>query len=387
MNVTLVCNEYPPRPQGGIGTFIYYYARALTLLGHQVTIAGIWEHNTESEDDGVRVVTRASSMGTSYLDDRRQFCDWLELDATANRTDIIEVPEFDGMLPFRFGACPVVVRLHQSYSGIALNRYRLPPPVVYWCERRTLQCHPHWIAVSQFILKYTKRVFLLRPLHADVIYSFVPPTRDHLQPDDATDLRATLGDFVLYVGKLTDAKGAFDLARAARIFLFRHPGLSLVYVGKDLSQHGVMASDRIRALLGPVLSPRVHFIGLRPHREIAAWMAGARVYVQPSHLEAFSITILEAIQAGVPVVYTRRASGPEVVENNRTGALVSPNRPQEIASAVQRLLDRPQWAAELAVSAKNALEERFSLDACIEQSLKCYAKVIALAGNSKGQQV
>ena len=142
MRITFVCNEYPPRPQGGIGTFIYYLARGLKLLGHSITVAGMCDRDTEADDDGIRVVTRAASSARITLEDRRRFHSWLLSDVAANSTDVVEVPEFEGMLPFRFDACPVVVRLHQSQSGIALSGCRPPRPLIYWCETPNLTIPP-----------------------------------------------------------------------------------------------------------------------------------------------------------------------------------------------------------------------------------------------------
>lgn len=374
MRITFVCNEYPPRPQGGIGTFIYYLARGLKLLGHSITVAGMCDRDTEADDDGIRVVTRAASSARITLEDRRRFHSWLLSDVAANSTDVVEVPEFEGMLPFRFDACPVVVRLHQSQSGIALSGCRPPRPLIYWCERQTLRSHPYWIAVSRFVLEYTRRVFLLRPYHAEVIYNFAPPVWDRPHPETVTSLRGAFGDFVLYVGKLTEAKGAFDLARAARLFLTCHPGLSIVYVGDDLPRRGVLASQRIRTILGPKLSARAHFAGRRSHSEVMAWMSAARVYVQPSHLESFSMTTVEAMRSGVPVICSRRTSGREVVEDGRTGLLVEPSQPQQIAAAINRFCDEFSYAGSVVSAALVQVRSRFNLDRCVTDSLQYWTR-------------
>jgi glycosyltransferase involved in cell wall biosynthesis len=373
MNITLICNEYPPLPQGGIGTFTYHYAHGLTRLGHSVTVAGLSNRALSFQDGAVRVVFLAAPEDGA--DRRRVLRDWVAGDVDAHRTGIVEVPEFEGMMPFASAGCPVVVRLHQSLSGILLARRRPPRPVTYHYERETLRHHRHWIAVSNAVLGYTRRIFLLRPAKAEVIYNFAPPG---LLPDRelVASLRREHGDYVIFVGKITEGKGALDLARAAARFLVNCPTLKLVYLGQDCPRRGNMMSALIAAAVGDDVRRRVVFPGARPHAEAMAWVAAARAFVLPSHLEAFSLAPLEAMRLGVPVIFTSRASGPELVDDGRTGLLVDPANPNQIAAAVWRVVSDPAFASDMARQAAAALESRFSLERCIRESLRFYSEVL-----------
>jgi glycosyltransferase involved in cell wall biosynthesis len=371
MNVTLICNEYPPLPQGGIGTFTYHYAHGLARAGHSVTVIGLTDRGCEFHDGDVRVVFLRGARKM----DRRLLRAWLERDVQSRSTDIVEAPEFDGMLPFRLAGCEVVIRLHQSLSGIEIARRRPPGPGTYFFERETLRRHRQWIGVSRAVLTYAQRVFLLRPSAAEVIHNFAPPL---LPPDQsAVDaIRREHGDFVIFVGKLTEPKGALDLARAAARFLGQFPALRLVYLGDDGVCRGRTMSSLIREAVGEPGSTRVLFLGRRPHSEAMSWVAAARAFVLPSHLEAFSMAPLEAMRLGVPVIYTSRASGPELVEDGRTGLLVDPAKPDRIAAAVARVISDRAFGAAMARAASEVLASRFSLEACVARSLKFYARAL-----------
>jgi glycogen synthase len=375
MKITLVCNEYPPLPQGGIGVFTYQYAHGLTRLGHDVTVTGLSSRAMEFNDGAVRVMFIAADAAS--LAGRRALHNRLSRDVQDRQTDIIETPEFEGMMPFPFEGCPVAVRLHQSMSGILLARRRPPRPATLYYERETLRRHRHWIAVSNAVLTYTRRIFVLQPAQVKIVYNFAPPA---LQPDCnlVASLRAQYGDYVIFVGKLTEAKGALDLARAAAIFLRDHPSLKLVYLGQDCARRGRMISALIRAAAGHDVCERLVFAGARPHAEAMAWVAGARAFILPSHLEAFSMAPLEAMRLGVPVIYTSRASGPELIDHGRTGLLVDPEKPSDIAAAVDRVVSDSSFALELARGATADLETRFSIDRCIAESLQFYAAVLGL---------
>jgi glycosyltransferase involved in cell wall biosynthesis len=73
---------------------------------------------------------------------------------------------------------------------------------------------------------------------------------------------------------------------------------------------------------------------------------GARLLVQPSFEEGFGIPVLEAMTLGVPVIAARRGSLPEVLGD--AGPLVDPDRPDDIASAIARVLDDAALADEYA---------------------------------------
>jgi glycosyltransferase involved in cell wall biosynthesis len=374
MNITLICNEYPPLPQGGIGTFTYHYARALAAAGHDITVVCVTGGPLECRDGDVRVVFLGSD-GSDASAGRHLLTEWLTRDVQLRRTDIVETPEFEGMAPSGSLGCPVVVRLHQSMSGILLNRLRPPWPSTYYYERETLRRHRHWIAVSKAVLRYTCRVFLMRPGNAEVIYNFAPPSL-HPAPNDIASLRRAYGDYAVFVGKLTSAKGALDLAHAARTFLHEFRQLKLVYLGQDWPGGGKMMSARIREAAGDDVSHRILFPGALPHSDAMAWVGAARVFVLPSRLEAFSMAPLEAMRLRVPVVYTNRCSGPEVIDDGKTGLLVDPSQPQQIAAAVGRVLSDPVLASELVSGAEAALASRFSLERCVGRSLRFYQQVL-----------
>jgi glycosyltransferase involved in cell wall biosynthesis len=50
---------------------------------------------------------------------------------------------------------------------------------------------------------------------------------------------------------------------------------------------------------------------------------------------------MEAMATGLPVVTTRIMGIPELVEDGRSGLLVAPGRPEELAAALRRLLEEP----------------------------------------------
>jgi glycosyltransferase involved in cell wall biosynthesis len=94
------------------------------------------------------------------------------------------------------------------------------------------------------------------------------------------------------------------------------------------------------------LKGRVRHIGYVEPVNRRALYEGARLLVMPSFEEGFGIPVLEAMSAGIPVVAANRGSLPEVLGG--AGALVDPERPDDIAEAIARVLRDETVAAALA---------------------------------------
>jgi glycosyltransferase involved in cell wall biosynthesis len=375
MKIVYVCNEYPPAPHGGIGTFVQTISQGMAGGGHRVTVVGLARDNAERMDGQVRVITlaRARIRAGRPLLDRRRLRRWITADAAHDPVDIVEVPECDGLLPYDMGSVPVAVRLHLSVTAMKRQAGRRPHRWVYGFERKTLLRHPHWIGVSEYAVRLTERTFnTTAPPHCRVIYYPVV-----LPAAEKCEIVGVSRDYVLYAGTVCARKGAYILAEAARTFLAGRPNLSLVYAGKLWDEVERDPDARIRRILGPELAGRVVFTGHVARPAVFALMRTARVFAFPSALETFGLVTAEAMLAGVPVVTCEGGPNPEIVTHGKTGLLVPAGDASALASAVGRLLDQPRLATEMGNAAKAFVESHFSLVQAVEGTLAFYREAIA----------
>jgi glycosyltransferase involved in cell wall biosynthesis len=372
MRIMFVCNEYPPAPHGGIGTFVQVVGRALVAAGHAVTVVGVRnEPGSTRDDQGVRVVTlpgsRVPKLG--LILDRWKLTRYVEAAARRGEVDVVEVPEFHGMLPFEVRGCPVVVRLH--LSATTMQQFANLPPLrlTGWFERRTLARHRNWIGVSKYALQLTRDSFPgLSAQRQTVIYSpILPevPTAD--QPPDFPD-----GDFVLYAGLISQRKGALALASAAAIFLREFPDVHLAYAGRESS---TASRDDVLKFLGDH-ARRCRFYGQIPRAQLAHLMRRARCFVFPSNLETFGLVVAEAMLNGCPVVVADNPPFDEFVEHEKTGLLVPARDPAAIAAAVSRLLRDPLRAEAMGAAGRDAIAQRFGMEQWMRQTLAFYEECL-----------
>jgi glycosyltransferase involved in cell wall biosynthesis len=144
----------------------------------------------------------------------------------------------------------------------------------------------------------------------------------------------------------------------------------LVLAGKATDE----AAPWLERITRPPLKGLVRHIGYVEPANRRALYDGARLLVMPSFEEGFGIPVLEAMSAGVPVVAADRGSLPEVLGG--AGVLVNPDRPQEIAAGIARLLEDRAYAVEC-VGRGIARAREFRWDRTIERVRAAYVLAIA----------
>lgn len=212
------------------------------------------------------------------------------------------------------------------------------------------------------------------PLSAvPVIYTGVDLARFHPARDRAARaaLRGALGvglddPVVLFAGSGFERKGLrFLLEAMGRIR--RKENLRLWVLGKGDLRRARSQADRLG------IADRVHFAG--PVADPERWMAAADVFALPSIYDPFSNACLEAMASGLPVITTRANGVAEILEEGRTGSVISHAR--EVGALAERIEEflNPAKQEESAVAARTAAEA-FSMEEHVKQVLALYEEVL-----------
>ena len=98
------------------------------------------------------------------------------------------------------------------------------------------------------------------------------------------------------------------------------------------------------------------------------------VYVCSSVKEGLSYTLIEAMQAGRPIVATAVGGNPELIENNITGLISAAQNAQALAEKIKTLLDNKTLADKLGQSAKAKAMAEFGLEKMVEQTKNVYSQ-------------
>ncbi len=103
--------------------------------------------------------------------------------------------------------------------------------------------------------------------------------------------------------------------------------------------------------------------------DVPGFWAGCRVAVLPSRAEGYGLAAAEASACGLPVVAADTSSLPEVIAGGKTGLLVPPDRPDELAAALSALLSDHELATRLGAAGRRRAEAVLDAERCWDRLL------------------
>jgi L-malate glycosyltransferase len=162
------------------------------------------------------------------------------------------------------------------------------------------------------------------------------------------------------VANLRPGKGHDVLLKAAARVVRRVPDVQFQIVGDGPRRREL---EHLASALR--ISAQVSFLGHRD--DVPAVLEQSDIFAFPSFMEASPNAVIEAMAAGLPIVATRVGGIPEVVEHERNGLLVPPGDDRALASAILRLIERPELATQLADAARQTVHGRFSFDRMVNE--------------------
>ena len=99
--------------------------------------------------------------------------------------------------------------------------------------------------------------------------------------------------------------------------------------------------------------------------------------VLPSHADMCPVAVLEAMSCGRPVVASARGGIPEMVQDERTGLLADPERPDTFADALIRLLADRETANAMGAAGREAVLAAHTREALVDRLQRFYDEVSA----------
>lgn len=181
------------------------------------------------------------------------------------------------------------------------------------------------------------------------------------------------GPLVGTVGRLVPVKDQATLIEA--VARLRRQGLQVTVA---LAGDGPLRDELAARAAALGISGSVRLLG---HiAEVERVLAALDVFVLSSVSEGLSNTILEAMASGLPVVATRVGGTEEMVSEGETGLLVPAGSPDEMAGALQSILQDPARRARMGAAARTRVERDFSLPSVVRRYEETYLQLHAGRG-------
>jgi len=171
------------------------------------------------------------------------------------------------------------------------------------------------------------------------------------------------------VARLAPVKDHSTLISAFEIISGRFTNSKLIIVGE-----GELRDELEKRTIGIGLNNRVFFLGER--KDIREILSIFDIFVLSSLSEGTSITLLEAMASGKPVIATNVGGNPEVIINEKTGILIPPSQPRLLAEAMQRLVLNEDLALQMGKFAKEHIKANFDIKIMSERIKRLYEELL-----------
>lgn len=195
----------------------------------------------------------------------------------------------------------------------------------------------------------------------------------------SSDPEAILEKYLLHVGTMEKRKNIVRLLKAFKLLLNNHKSMKLVLIGQFSPKKDMDDREEIMKYIAENdLGKNVIFPGYVSDTELYSYYKNAMVYVFPSLNEGFGIPILEAFQAGIPVLVAGNSCLPEV--GGGAVEIFDPYDPTDIFNKIERVLSDNERRDQMVRMGMERLEQ-FSWENAAKELVKLFREASGKRGS------
>lgn len=370
MKILMLSGFFPPEI-GGIEIHVYRLSKRLAEMGNEVTV--IARHRIGEKPkrrveykDGIKVKWIYSEKNTKV----NTLITWIKafFMILNESTDIIHahsvvpITTVGGIAKLILKK-PMVTTIHEShfikgldsflYKSIAKLSLNFPDAIIAVSEDR-----------YENAKKLVRKKIFLIPNSVDT-KEFRPYESNILREE--YDIPQNF-KIILYIGRLSSVKGVHNLIKAIPRVIRINRNIRFVLIGDGPQKEQLL--KEIRKLK---IKYYIIFTGFKPNEQMPDYYNSADLVVLPSLIEATSITGLEAMACGKPLIGTHVGGLPEIIEEGYNGFLCKPNDPGDLARAINIALNSN--LTKLGENSRKIVEKKFSLDKMTHKILEVYKNI------------
>ena len=348
---------------GGGEVYLFDFAKFLQNEGHEVTIIQARDKNEEFEFEGIKVkgfkpIVRLS--GAKGIVERYGFFNMTWKNHLDKDVDRVHLHDFLHAFPradrTMTGTChgitwdnPNFVR--NTRLGYQMRYYRkVIRPMAKFAVRRLKKV----IANDTFLLRFVQSEMPQYRDKIDVILNYVDI--DKFNPENKASVKKNYEGrkIILFPRNMGYGRGAINSATAMIEVAKKHPEALLLMTGEGPEKPIVKEIIKKNKL-----ENNVHIIGHQDHfKDMPSLFASADIVIIPStSTEGTSLSALEAMATGKPVIVSNIGGLPDIVINELNGLLVKPDA-DSLAEGILRYLDDEGFAKRMATAGQAWVEKR-----------------------------
>lgn len=393
MNICMVTTDYLPNI-GGVAAHVFNLSRALTELGHTISVVNPVSDTDESIKQSFEHGFTVYRVGVNP--NRWQYRNKIirkMLLSNAALRGIKQAQKDNGKLDI----------LHQhdyQDTTYAAAKFATDIPWVWTNHTARFLRDCHRRLKTKFIARvYSRTAGIItaskeRETQSRLVFPSKPVTYIPNGVDTSVftprreSKRAAYGldenDLVvLCPSRMTEKKGVIYLAQAVEEVSQSTPDISwkFVFLGSSSSVNtNAEYISEIKAILSPFEnSGAVRYLGNIPLEQMPEINRLADIIMMPSLMEAVSLSALEGMATGCAMIVSNIGGLPEIVIHEETGLLVPPQDARAISQALIRLAKEPNLRKKLAENAQELAQTQYDWKQIAARTVNFYQSVSPLA--------
>jgi len=378
MKIAFLTPEYPhPKTgtAGGIGTSILNLSKALSDLGHDISIL---VYGQDQDDYFIEAgihfykIKNIKVKGLSLILTQKKVERLINTLVDSGKIDIVEAPDWTGFTAFINLKCPLVIRENGSDTYFCYLDNRKVKFKNKFLEKRALIKADGLISVSAYTGHLTNELF---GIHRD--FTVIPNSIDAslFEPKESESKKLT----ILYFGTLIRKKGLLELPEIFNLVHNSNTDVALLLVGKDSGDIKTGSSSTwqlMQPLFNETALKKVSYLGAVEYSKIQNLIKDATVCVFPTFAEALPVSWLEAMPMEKAIVASNIGWANEVIDDGKEGFLVHPTHHKAYAERILELLEDVHKRTLFGKAAREKVKTKFSHDLVAKQSVEFYKTLI-----------
>ena len=307
---------------------------------------------------------RFAALSLRYMEEGWQLWRFLEALHRRERLSLVEFSEGGDFWHAFHAPFPILTHLHGSRYTF-LRQSGRPTGRSDWYQRRLelafIRRARRVLCPSAGLVRIVRQE-LNGPLPEEAILP-CPLDPELVNGGNSVTQAADDSKIILFVARSDPVKGADVLFQAVPLVRRDVPGAEFHFVGCPPTADISTAKG-------------VRFYPFVPKKQLIEHYRRAAVCVVPSLWDNSPNTVYEAMASAKPVVACRVGGIPELIDDGVTGFLVQPGHPEQLASAILRLLRSPHERVRMGEAGRQRIQQLANLEANVSRRLALYEQVM-----------
>lgn len=386
----LLATSYDYPHLGGLSTHLATLKTGLENRGHQVDIVSfsdvpVWKRQFIAR--GPAFILNKVKKGSGYvwsLQRRKEFIEKLVKERIGSDYDLVNAQDVFATMAALASGIPTVSTVHgyltyESISKGSVDEGSKQANKLMADERIAYTATKAVITVDTRIKEYVERE---TGIAGSMIKNFIDVESFKPEVERRSEFRDKYGfsqdDLIFFVPRrLTRKNGVLYPVLSFPPVLEKFPNARVVFAGT-----GEMFEELKSKASELGVADRVTMLGAVDHKDMIEYYALSDVVLVPSIYsagveEATSISALEAMGSGVPLIACAVGGLKEIVDHEKDGLLVEERNVEELSNAMIRLLANKDEGAQLATAARQKIIDEYSHFAAAEKYESIYKQALA----------